>query len=57
MDKWGRRPLIIFGFGGVLACLVVVAAMIASFANPVPENPNKAALGTAVAFLYVLLAT
>lgn len=51
MDGWGRRPMIMFGLGGCTLCLVVVAAMIAAFASPVPEVPNKAALGTAVAFL------
>ncbi len=54
MDRWGRRPMILIGFGGCCLCLSVVATMIALFATPVPENPNKAALGTAVAMLYVL---
>lgn len=46
--------MILIGFGGCCLCLSVVATMIALFATPVPENPNKAALGTAVAMLYVL---
>lgn len=53
MDKVGRRPMILFGFGAVCFCLIVVATMMAVFATPVPDNPNKAALGTAVAMLYV----
>jgi hypothetical protein len=44
----------LFGFGGVLVCLVVEAALLASFATPVPAVPNRAALKTCVALLYVL---
>jgi MFS family permease len=54
MDKWGRRPMILFGFAGCFCCLVVVAVNIAIFASPIPANPNKAAMGTVVAMLYVL---
>lgn len=51
MDKIGRKPLMIFGIGGCLACLVVEAALVATYANPVPTEPNKAALRAAVAAL------
>jgi len=53
MDKVGRKPLMIFGIGGCLGCLIIEAAMVATYANPVPAEPNKAALRAAVAALYV----
>jgi hypothetical protein len=53
MDKIGRKPLMIFGIGGCLACLIVEAALVASYASPVPAEPNKAALRAAVAALCV----
>lgn len=55
MDKIGRKPLMVFGVGGCLACLVVEAALVATYANPVPAEPNKAALRAAVAALCVSL--
>ena len=45
----------LFGFGGTLVCLVVEAALLASFASPVPAVPNRAALKSCVALLYVLI--
>ena len=42
------------GFGGTVACLIVEAALLASFASPVPAVPNRAALKSCVALLYVL---
>lgn len=51
MDKVGRKPLMIFGIAGCLACLIVEAALVATFASPVPDDPNKAALRAAVAAL------
>jgi hypothetical protein len=43
--------MILFGFGGCCLSLIIVAVMIAVFATPIPEKPNMAAMGTAVAFL------
>ena len=53
MDKLGRKPLMIFGIGACLACLVVEAALVATYASPVPAVPNTAALRAAVAALCV----
>ncbi len=50
-DKVGRKPLMIFGIGGCLVCLCVEAAMVATYASPVPEHPNKAGLSVAIAAL------
>ncbi|KAK5044372.1 hypothetical protein LTR84_011322 [Exophiala bonariae] len=55
MDKVGRKPLMIFGIGGCLACLVVEAALVATYANPILAEPNKAALRAAVAAFYVFV--
>ena len=54
IDKVGRKPLMLAGFGGTLACLIVEAALLASYASPVPVVPNRAALKSCVALLYVL---
>lgn len=54
-DRVGRRPLMVAGMGGCCACLVIEAAMVASFASPLPEHPNKAALGVGVAAFYVFI--
>lgn len=53
MDKMGRKPLMLIGFIGCFACLIVEAAVVASFASPVPAVPNEAALKAGVAALYV----
>ena len=44
------------GFGGILVCLIAEAALLATFASPVPAVPNRAALKSCVAILYVLVA-
>lgn len=51
MDKIGRKPLMIFGIAGCLVCLILEAALVATYATPVPAVPNKAALRAAVAAL------
>ena len=51
IDKVGRKPLMLAGFAGTLSCLVVEAALLASFASPVPVVPNRAALKSCVALL------
>ncbi len=51
MDRVGRKPLMITGVVGCCACLIVEAAVIASFATPIPAVPNLAGLRTGVAAL------
>ncbi|KAF1813976.1 MFS general substrate transporter [Eremomyces bilateralis CBS 781.70] len=53
MDKLGRRPLMLFGVAGCCVCLILEAAMVASFAE---EGTNKAGLGMGVAAFYLFLA-
>jgi MFS family permease len=53
VDKVGRKPLMIFSVAACCICLIVEAAMIASFASPIPANPNYAGLRTGVAALSV----
>lgn len=48
MDKVGRKPLMLFGVGGCCACLIVEAAIVATYAE---EATNKAALAAGVAML------
>jgi len=56
MDRVGRKPLMLTGVIGCCACLIVEAAMIATFASPVPTvDPNRAGLRTGVAAFYVFL--
>ena len=43
------------GMGGCCACLTIEAAMVASFASPLPAHSNKAALGVGVAAFYVFI--
>lgn len=57
MDRIGRKPLMLTGVVGCCVCLILEAAMIASFASPIPTNPaaiNHAGLRMGVAALYVL---
>ncbi|KAL6246340.1 hypothetical protein RBB50_006576 [Rhinocladiella similis] len=55
MDKIGRKPLMIFGIAGCLVCLILEAALVATYASPVPAVPNKAALRAAVAAFYMFI--
>lgn len=55
MDRVGRRVLMLIGVFGCCACLIVEAAIIASFATPIPPVPNTAALKAGVAAFYVFL--
>lgn len=55
MDRVGRRVLMLTGVFGCCACLIVEAAIIASFATPIPAVPNTAALKAGVAAFYVFL--
>ncbi|KAF1981968.1 MFS general substrate transporter [Aulographum hederae CBS 113979] len=57
VDRVGRKPLMTFSLAASCACLIVEAAMIATYASPVPaENPNYAGLKTGVAAFYIFLA-
>jgi hypothetical protein len=49
MDKVGRKPLMLFGVGGCCVCLIIEAAIVATYAE---EATNKAALAAGVA-MYV----
>jgi hypothetical protein len=51
MDRTGRKPLMVTGVIGCCICLIVEAAMIASFASPIPAVPNVAGLRMGVAAL------
>jgi MFS family permease len=46
MDKVGRKPLMLFGVGGCCVCLIIEAAIVATYAE---EATNKAALAAGVA--------
>ncbi|KAJ5798544.1 uncharacterized protein N7503_007840 [Penicillium pulvis] len=53
MDRLGRRPLMI---GSVALCsvfLIIEAVIVANYASPIPENPNKAGLAMGVAAFYL----
>jgi MFS family permease len=57
MDRVGRKPLMLAGVAGCCICLIIEAAMVASFASPIPAtNPNEAGLRVGVAALYMFLA-
>jgi hypothetical protein len=53
MDRVGRKPLMMTAFAGCCACLIIEAAVIASFVSPVPAVPNVAGLRMGVAALSV----
>lgn len=46
MDKVGRKPLMLFGVGGCAVCLIIEAAIVATYAE---EATNKPALAAGVA--------
>lgn len=52
MDRFGRKPLMIFGVAGCCVCLCVEAAMVALYAD---EGTNKAGLAVGVAAFYIFL--
>ena len=54
MDWTGRKPLLFAGVAGCCICLILEAAMVASFAE---EGTNKAGLrmGVAAAYLFLLI--
>ncbi|KAF2797496.1 MFS general substrate transporter [Melanomma pulvis-pyrius CBS 109.77] len=53
MDKVGRKPLMLFGVAGCCVCLILEAAIVATYAE---EATNKAALAAGVAMFYLFLA-
>jgi MFS family permease len=52
IDRVGRKPLMLLGVGRCCACLIVEAAIVATYAD---EATNKAALGAGVAMFYLFL--
>jgi sugar porter (SP) family MFS transporter len=52
MDRFGRRPLMIFGVAGCCAMLCIEAAIVSLYAA---EGTNKAGLGVGVAAFYTFL--
>lgn len=52
LDRVGRKPLLIIGLVGTCICLIIEAAMVASFAE---EGSNKAGLRVGVAAIYLFL--
>ncbi|OQV02402.1 hypothetical protein CLAIMM_07606 [Cladophialophora immunda] len=55
MDRVGRRVLMLTGVFGCCACLIIEAALIATFASPIPDTPNLPALRAGVAMFYIFL--
>lgn len=53
MDKVGRKPLMLFGVAGCGVCLIIEAAIVATYAE---AATNKAALAAGVAMFYLFLA-
>ncbi|KAF2822974.1 MFS general substrate transporter [Ophiobolus disseminans] len=53
MDKIGRKPLMLFGVAGCGVCLIIEAAIVATYAE---AATNKAALAAGVAMFYLFLA-
>lgn len=51
MDRLGRKPLMLIGVIGCCICLIIEAAMISTYASPIPEHPNYAGLRMGVAAL------
>ncbi|KAH7124478.1 general substrate transporter [Dactylonectria macrodidyma] len=56
VDAVGRKRLMLIGFVSCTIWMILETAMVAEFASPVPENPNKAGLAMAVAALYLYIA-
>lgn len=52
MDIVGRKVLLFIGLAGCCISLIIEAAIVATYATPIPENPNTAALKMGVAALY-----
>ncbi|KAF2029182.1 MFS general substrate transporter [Setomelanomma holmii] len=53
MNKVGRRPLMLFGVAGCCVCLIIEAAIVATYAE---AATNKTALAAGVAMFYLFLA-
>ncbi|KAF9889302.1 hypothetical protein FE257_007411 [Aspergillus nanangensis] len=56
MDRVGRRPLMIFGVAACCVCLTIEAAIVSTYASPIPATPNRSALAMGVAAFYIFLA-
>lgn len=54
VDIAGRKKLMIIGYTVCAIWMSIETAMVASFASPVPEKPNKAGIAMAIAALSVL---
>ncbi|KIY02780.1 uncharacterized protein Z520_01245 [Fonsecaea multimorphosa CBS 102226] len=56
-DRWGRKPMFIIGLAGCAISLSLEAAIVATYVTPEQLlHPNQAALGMAVASLYLMMA-
>jgi len=51
VDKTGRKILMLLGLTSCAIWMSVETAMVALFASPVPESPNRAGLAMGVAAL------
>ncbi|KAK5311248.1 hypothetical protein LTR93_011784 [Exophiala xenobiotica] len=56
VDYVGRELLMLIGMSSCVIWMNVEAAMVATFAFPVPANPDRAGLAIAVAALYLYIA-
>lgn len=52
VDKFGRRPLLMLGFGGSCVCLILEAVMVAVYGG---QTANQAGLQMGVAATYLFL--
>ena len=51
VDVAGRRILMMVGYTVCIFWMSIETAMVALYASPVPENPNKAGISMAIAAL------
>ncbi|KAJ9615214.1 hypothetical protein H2200_001288 [Cladophialophora chaetospira] len=57
VDVAGRRILMMIGYTVCICWMCIETAMVALYASPVPENPNRAGISMAIAALYLFLAS
>lgn len=55
IDRFPRNKLLAFGVCGCACCMAVVCGLVGKFTTPEElKNPNKPALNTVIAFIYLL---